>query len=94
MKPAIRDDEDRTIISARLINVGLDAVDKIADELKVDFASLDLEAKRSFLEHHGKAVIMAAAEHPQYGRFFVDRVVLWVEADNNAGLIFTKKRKN
>jgi hypothetical protein len=93
MKP-VRNDEDRTIISARLIKVGLDAVDKVADELKVDFSGLDLEAKRSFLEHHGKAVVMAAAEHPQYGRFFVDRVVLWIEAEGNAGLIFTKKRKN
>ena len=85
---------DRTIFNARLMKIGMDAIDYVASEMNLDFYGMDLEGKKAFVCNNGQAIVDRAIESGgQYGRHFKDRVVLLVENDGNAGLIFTKKKK-
>jgi hypothetical protein len=87
-------DSDRTIFSARLMKIGMDAIDYVASELNLDFYSMDFEEKKAFICDNGKKIMERAIESGgYYGRYFSDRVVLLVENNGNAGLIFTKKKK-
>lgn len=88
-----RPDEDNIRIDQRLNRIGLTAIEAVAEHYKVDFFDLDLEMKKKFLNDHGKEIIETAQNHPQLGRYFQDRVVLMVENEGTAGLIFTKKVK-
>ncbi len=86
-------DEDNIRIDQRLNRIGLNAIEAVAHHRNVDFFDLDIEGKKKFLNDHGKDVIEAAKSHAQLGRYFDDRVVLWVENEGAAGLIFTKRVK-
>lgn len=86
-------DQDRTVISARLMRIGLEAINAVADRLNVPFHDLDLAGKKAFLERNGKEVVETAIRNGgSDGRYFENRVVLWVENQGVAGLVFVKKR--
>lgn len=87
-------DEDNIRIDQRLNRIGLTAIEAVAEHYKIDFFDLDLEMKKKFLSDHGKAIIETAQHHPTLGRYFVDRVVLLVENEGAAGLVFTKRAKH
>jgi hypothetical protein len=89
-----RPDEDNIRIDHRLNRIGLNAIEAVAEHYKVDFFDLDIEGKKAFLNDHGKEVVEAAKSHATLGRYFDDRVVLWVENEGAAGLVFTKKVKH
>jgi hypothetical protein len=87
-------DEDNMRIDPRLNRIGLNAIEAVAQHYKVDFFDLDIEGKKKFLNDRGKEIIEAAKTHPTLGRYFDDRVVLLVENEGTAGLVFTKKLKH
>jgi hypothetical protein len=87
------EEQDRTVISARLMRIGLEAISAVADRLGVSFHDLDLMDKKQFLEKNGKEVVETAIRNGgKDGHHFENRVVLWVENAGVAGLMFVKKR--
>ena len=87
-------ESDKTIFNARLMKIGMDAIDYVASELNFDFNGMDLDEKKAFICNNGQEIVNRAIETGgQYAKHFRDRVVLLVENDGNAGLIFTKKKK-
>ena len=85
-------DEDDMRIDPRLTRIGLAALAAVSDAKGVDFFDLDLDGKKKFLTDFGGDVI-SIARASQYGRYFENRVIMLIENDGNAGLVFVKRVK-